>query len=391
MKTKFFFALLVGLILALSVTPAFAQGRRSDGSVCAGGNTTVESGQTVDDLALFGCNGTIRSGGTVRGDVVVFGGNLTVDSGGQVNGNIAVFGGAASVGGTVNGDVAIAGGSVNLGSTAVVNGSVRVAGGSLNRAEGATIHGGVTQENNPRVPPIVWPTVITRTFPSDGVGFAAFDFFRNVITALALAALGALLVVFFPQPTRRVMETAQNQIGPSLGTGCLTMLVTPVLLILLAITIIGIPVTVILAIVAAAAWIFGWIAIGYLAGEKILEALKVRDIVPILAVVVGVLILAVLTFVPCLGGLLGLLIGALGLGAVVLTRFGTRPYPYTPAWAPVGPVGPLPPTATPPPASPSTGMVPTTPGAPTTPSAPPTPQSEDRPSNENAAPGSNER
>jgi hypothetical protein len=382
MKTRFFFALLVGLILALSVTPAFAQGRSGDGSVCAGGNTTVESGQSVESLALFGCNGTVKTGGTVRGDVVVFGGNLTTESESTVTGNVAVFGGAANIAGTVNGDVAIAGGSVNLASTAVVNGSVRVAGGSLNRAEGATVRGSVTQENSPRFG-TAWSRIFTTPFttPFNGFQLAGANFLRDLITALALAALGALLVVFFPQPTRRVMETAQRQVGPSLGVGCITLLLAPVLFLLLLITLVG-PVLLVLAL--AAAWIFGWIAVGYLAGEKILEAFKAREIAPVLAVVIGVFILAIVGAVPCLGWLISLLIGTVGIGAVILTRFGTRPYPYTPAWAPVGPMGPLPPTATPGPSMPSTGLVPATP------SAPPAPQSEDKPRTENVVPGSDE-
>ncbi len=162
----------------------------------------------------------------------------------------------------------------------------------------------------------------------------------QVKTALALAALGALLVVFFPGATRRVMQTAQTSVGPSFGVGCLTLLLAPIVFLLLLITLIG-PVILVLAL--AAAWIFGWIAIGYLAGERILEALKVREVAPVLAVVVGVLLLAILGEVPCLGWLISLIVGTIGVGAVILTRFGTRPYPYTPMGGVPVPVGPMPP------------------------------------------------
>ncbi len=378
MKAKFFFALLLALALALSVTPAFAQGRGGNGNVCFGGNSTIESGETIDGLAIFGCNATVKSGATVNGGTVVFGGNLTVENGAHMIGDVAVFGGAVDIAGDVSGDVAIAGGSVHLDSTAVVNGSVRVVGGGVSQSEGATVRGGITRENNIRINPGVGRVFVTPFMNQfNGAELAGLGLLRSIITAIALAALGALVVVFLPQPTQRVMATAQNQLAPSFGVGCLTLILLPVLLVALAITIIGIPVTVILAIVAAAAWIFGWIAIGYLAGERILEALKVREIAPVLAVIVGVFILAVIGAVPCLGGLIALLIGTLGVGAVVLTRFGTRPYPFQPALVPVGALPPAP-------------MAPTGPVQPSAPVAPPPTPPPPTPKSDVGSPGTGE-
>lgn len=338
MKTKLFLALLVAISLALSVTPAFAQSGKGgiDGNVCAGGSTTIESGKSVGDLLLFGCNGTVKSEANVNGDVAVFGGNLVIEKSATVQGDVAVFGGSVQMAGEVKGDIAIMGGAVNLGSTAVVNGSVRVLGGGVERDENAVVRGGITQENNARFGPSFGRIFVPGV---DGLSAVGLGIVSGLIKALALAALGALLVVFFPQPTRRVVETAQGSFGPSLGVGCLTLLVMPMLFLLLLITCIG---PAILAIVVAVALTFGWLAIGYLAGEKILAALKAREVTPVVAVVVGVLTLAIIGQVPCLGWLITVLIGALGLGAVVLTRFGTRPYPFILATAPVAPVLPTP-------------------------------------------------
>src|SRR5205807_9096146 len=138
-----------------------------------------------------------------------------------------------------------------------------------------------------------------------------------LISALAFAALGAVLVVLFPTHVRRVSETAEHQPVPSAGVGCLTLIVAVFLMIGLAITIIGIPVVVLLAIVAAAVWILGWIAGGALAGQRILHAINAHNVTPVLAVVVGVLIIALVTQVPVLGGIVGLLVGLVGLGAVI--------------------------------------------------------------------------
>ncbi len=46
----------------------------------------------------------------------------------------------------------------------------------------------------------------------------------------------------------------------------------------------------------------------------------------------GVFLITFLSRLPlCFGGLIGLLIAALGLGAVILTRFGMQSYPAGPA------------------------------------------------------------
>lgn len=208
----------------------------------------------------------MRSGGAIAGSLVIFGGNLNVEQGGAIRGDVVVVGGNLEIAGDVTGDISIAGGNVNLHSTAVVNGDINIAGGNLNRSEGAVVRGSINQGNSPRIgfprslPLIGFSTGLDRTF----------DFWGGLIGALAMAALGALLVVFFPTPMHRVAETVESSLLPSVGVGCLTLIVVPVLALLLTITLIGIPLVVILAIAAVAAWYFGWITIGYLAGQRIL-------------------------------------------------------------------------------------------------------------------------
>ncbi len=46
---------------------------------------------------------------------------------------------------------------------------------------------------------------------------------------------------------------------------------------------------------------------------------------PVAAIVIGLLILKMIHFVPLLGGMLYFIVTLPGLGAVLLTRFGTNP------------------------------------------------------------------
>jgi hypothetical protein len=169
-----------------------------------------------------------------------------------------------------------------------------------------------------------------------------FDILGAIISAIAFAALGALVVIFAPGPTRRVSDAVVARPWNAAGVGCLTLILVPILAILLVITLIGTPIAFLLGVIAVIAWIFGWIAVGYLAGERILRAFRARDILPVLAVIVGIVVLMLVSQVPVIGWLVTCLVGLFGIGAVVLTRFGTRVYPAPPvmAMAAAGPAVP---------------------------------------------------
>jgi hypothetical protein len=75
------------------------------------------------------------------------------------------------------------------------------------------------------------------------------------------------------------------------------------------------------------AWLVGWVAVGLWLGQRLLQALNVRNASSIGEVALGVFLITVLTQLPaCIGFFISLVIGSMGLGAVVLTRFGTRSF-----------------------------------------------------------------
>jgi hypothetical protein len=159
---------------------------------------------------------------------------------------------------------------------------------------------------------------------------AVFNAFSNlmevVFTTLALMALGVVLMLLLPKQVAQVGQTVSEAPLPSIGVGLLTLLVLLILLPLLVIICIGIPVAILVLLAAAAAAIFGWIAVGIVVGQRVLEALRVGEYQPLLEVIIGVPVVRLLSAVPCLGWLLGLIVTCVGLGAVALTRFGTVAY-----------------------------------------------------------------
>ena len=343
---KRWFGFLIALFLVVfAATPALAQEFERGDDLCMGGSTRVSSNETTRSVLLFGCGARIASGAHVLRDVVSFGGDVVIEEGARIDRDIVIFGGTLDVSGRVGRGITMFGGRVILQPGSVVERDVLVFGGSTDKREGAVVRGSFTRGTGIR-PPFTG----FNPYGFNGFGFFA-DLFGGLVTALAIAALGALVLVFLPAQTQQVSTTAAQSALRSLGVGCLTWLLAPPLMLLFIVTCLGIPLAAILGVLLVAAVLFGWIAVSLFLGEKLLRAFKTVTIVPIVAMIVGLLILWLLTELPILGGLISIFVASLALGAVVLTRFGTQPYPpvasATSALVPVAPPTPPAPPAAP--------------------------------------------
>ncbi len=335
------------LFAALGVTPAFAQGPRAADRFCSAGTTVVQANDVVDSVILIGCGARISSGARVHRDIVSIGGQVVVEQGAQIERSVVVVGsrGPIQIGGTVGRDVVLVGADLTLDSTADIGRDVAVVGGTIERKEGAVVRGrSVRGDPSVRTPFVPTP-------PNLVVASSLGRIISFVLTAitftLGLLAVGILMVSFWPAQTREVGRVALDSALPSLGVGCLTIVVAITLGTALVLTLCGIPFAAVMFLALGLAWLVGWIALGQVAGGKVMEPLHVRESLktPIAAVVVGIVLLALLGFAPIIGWFVSLMVATLGVGAVVLTRFGTQPYPQAP-----------------------TALAPATPSAPTTPS-----------------------
>ena len=309
--------LMMLIALFLFATPALAQG----------------GGQFV-----FGDDYTLESGEQLNGGLAVFGGSVELEPDSQVYGDVFVAGGNLVAAGRITGDLAVFGGDVRLTESAVVTGDLVAVGGNIDREEGSVVLGeaisagdGVIMPGFALRFPQVLPDVLPHAIPIGGVAGGLIGVLQNIVmaifSALALAALGVILLLFLEQPVRRMGDTVTVVPWASVGMGLLTMIVIAAVTVILVITICLSPLALLLVVALAVAVLLGWTVAGLLVGERILIALNIKDPSPLLSVAVGVLLLSLLTHIPCLGWLLGLLVTSTGLGAVVLTRAGTVPYP----------------------------------------------------------------
>jgi hypothetical protein len=97
-------------------------------------------------------------------------------------------------------------------------------------------------------------------------------------------------------------------------------------LVVLIALILTIPVALILALGLFAAWILGTIAISWTIGEYIVLSVAPKYNTRLIDIVVGLTALVLVGSIPYIGWLISIGVGVLGIGAVFLSRFGTRLY-----------------------------------------------------------------
>ena len=332
-----------------------AKGETVKGDIVTSGMIVVDG--TVEGNAVsFG--GNVSVPGEVRGDVVVLGGNA--DVGGESKGDLAAIGGSVSVTGKVGGDVAAIGGNVALGKGAAVSGDVSVVGGHLSKDDGASVKGSVSQVGLGALKGLLpalthgglklamasgsgsrWNSHWRHDSDSDedekpSAGGRVVRAFLFLTFVLGLGLVLSLSAVFLPNETLAVSAAIRDDFWRSAGAGTLMVILFLPALVLLAVSILGIPLIPLAILAWTAASLFGVAAFSRLLAERAAESMQKPLPAAPLAVGLGWLILESLPFVgKLIGGFIGgtfsfagfllLTCGMVaGLGAVWNTRMGRK-------------------------------------------------------------------
>ncbi|MCS7219723.1 MAG: polymer-forming cytoskeletal protein [Anaerolineae bacterium] len=301
--------------------------------------STVLAQTEIGDRTILGQSYTLPSGHRLEGNLAVFGGSATLEEESVVRGDVMVAGGSLDIAGRVEGDVVVMGGSLTLQESAYVDGDVSVLGGSVSRAPGATVTGEMITGlmlGRPGLPTLIQPPISQAPWMAARVSGpelllrVVLRVFAGFLLATLMAALALAVLSFAPDATRRVGDAVFAVPGLAFIVGLITLVLAIGLALFLAITICFIPIAFLLVMALALAMAFGWIALGWLLGDRLLRALNIGEPHLLLSGVIGVALITLVAQLPCLGIALAALASSLGLGAIVLTRAGTQPYPTPP-------------------------------------------------------------
>lgn len=340
--------------------------------------TTILPSNEIINKDYFAANANVEVSGTVNGDVYVFGGNVLVD--GTVNGDLIAAGGAVNVTGkitqnirvaggqvTINGEVgrnlSVVGGNVEISGSSTIGGSVTIAGGNVNLnapvklgakvaggnvvvsnsiggdlesyvgklrlSSKATVSGDVTYWSDNQVTIDSGAKVsgkVTKNSPINtefdqkkflGV-ISGLSLFFKIASLVSTFVLGLLVILLLPIFTKNTLETLRKKPWPSAGAGLIALIVTPIVAVILFITLLGIPLALIILPVYFVILYISRIFVVLWAGQEILKQVNNKSS-EVWAFLVGVIVYGVLTFIPFVGGWISFLVIIFGLGAVLLT------------------------------------------------------------------------
>jgi hypothetical protein len=250
-----------------------------------------------------------------RESIVKVGENIIVPQGADVKSVVAV-GGSVTVYGQVEDDVVAVGGSVYLKDSALVGGDTVAVGGQVVRDPDASAKGEVVEVSAAGISPAV--TYFTRGGILKGMAIFA------VLTFIGFIILAVILIAMFMPQLGRVSGVLEGNLSRNFLIGLLIMVIFVPIIIVLAVSIIGIVLIPVWVILIGAACLFGYIAAGHVLGKKTLHAFKLTDKSMMTETLVGVVLLSIVGLVPVGGFLVKMIAVLCGLGGVYETRFGTK-------------------------------------------------------------------
>lgn len=324
----------------------------------AAGNVTVD-GNVDGDLLAAG--GNVLVNGRVRDDFEAAGGTINVI--GEVGQDLRVAGGNIVVNNIVNGDVVVAGGTVELTSNASVKGSVLVAGGQVvinAPVEGnITVRGGdvtINSEVKGKVSVIASQKVtfgsrasiagdVSYTSPNEAqidsgaiisgnlaytpmpvrnngvgkAGMAAALTFLWLGKMIALVVGALVIFYFFRKETNQIAESALQNFPKQLLRGFIFLFLVPIAVVILMITLIGLPLAFIVLFAYLSLLILAGVYSGVVFGGvlyKLIER-KLKATITWENIVVGIVALSLIAVIPFIGWLIALIFFLVALGSVV--------------------------------------------------------------------------
>lgn len=297
-----------------------------NGDLLAAGGSISLSGEVMQDVRIVG--GQLLISGKIGRNITAAGGNIEVAESAEIAGGAIFAGGNVTVEAPIGGEMYVGAGNLTLANQ--VDGDVQAGVGTLRLTSNAVINGDFSfyADEDPLIDEnaTVSGTITRKDPPSDlkqfdevdfeGFGKGATSSFRMVSFLMALT-FGLLMLKFVPNYTKGVALMIREDLWKSLGYGLVLLILVPFAAIILLITVIGIPISLLLG--------FSYVFYLYLA--KIFVAVCLGDYLyekwgkvktQYLPYVLGLGVFYLLTWLPWVGDLVKFAAVLLGLGAAVL-------------------------------------------------------------------------
>jgi len=273
-----------------------------------GGQVTV-AGSVNGDLIIVGGNVHLLPGSVVSGDAIIVGGQLTVD--GTINGATRLYGGDVTVNGLMGSMISIrAGNAVSFGDKAVIGSPLVYS--SPHEAlisEKAQLGSDITFHELDIPTRSLGPTGLAAVLAAVAGVIVITKLLSGIVAAIAL-------VLVFPKFSIMVTDSVFQNFWKSVGVGFVLFIVIPAVIVVFAITIIGLLVAFAVGIAYAFLLIASGIYAGILTGSLIARRLKKENTVSWKWAALGAFVLFVISLLPFVGWVIAFVLFLAALGAL---------------------------------------------------------------------------
>jgi hypothetical protein len=266
----------------------------------AGANVRV-AGTVRNSARIAAGHVAVLPSASIDGGASLAGGRVSID--GHVGRYVSVAAGRTEVNGRIDGDLTVASGDLSLGPKAVVQGRIDYRGRHPAQiAPGAQVLGGIEQS-------------LVQPWAGGPIGL-------GLAWAAGWIVAGALLLTAAPRVTRRITLAMRDKPLASPLLGIALMIATPIVVVVLAATLVGLPLGLLWALAFVLLVPLGYLATAAALGDRLVERrghpAAAKTWRRALAMALALLVLTALLWVPYVGWLIGLLTVPFGIGAMLI-------------------------------------------------------------------------
>lgn len=282
-----------------------------------------DSDESSNDSS-HGSHKSWRHGRDKKAERVQIGQPVRVEAGESVQGVVSV-GGSVTVVGHVTGDAVSVGGSVVVEPTGIVDGDAVAVGGALQIQPGGQVNGeqvsvGIPFFGGDDDPDDEGSSAPLWLLPGLAGAFTMLSILGALLRAAVIIVAALLALLLAPRRVETVRRYLVDNPGFSFGGGLVACLLGVLLVILLAITLVGIPLALLVIVALFVCSVLGMASLFIWLGERFPFT---RGKSQVLALLLGAFIIALLGTIPYVGWAFHLLVSLAAIGAAVLTRGGS--------------------------------------------------------------------
>lgn len=275
----------------------------------AGGRVQLDS-EMGRNLRAAGGQVELGSGARLTGHATIAAGDVSVR--GPIEGSLSIVGGRALIDATVGGDVTVTARQIELGPQARIGGALRWRSeGELQRHASAQVAGPIER--------LALRDLGRESSTSDA---GALRWLAGAWWTLGLMIVAAVVLAAAPGLAAEVARTWRQRTGTSLLAGFVALVCVPVAVVILFITVIGVPLALLCLLLYFVLLPMGYVGSAIGLGQWGLARWRSEAAGQlgwrIGATCLALVLLALLGAIPWLGGLVGLAMLLMGLGAIML-------------------------------------------------------------------------